>query len=50
VYVYPSSLRLTSAGSSVPTISGGDLLLLIATITTLALVGVLTTRLVRLQR
>jgi hypothetical protein len=49
-YVYPTSLRLTSADSSVLAISGGDLLALIATIAFLSLVGVLTARLVRLQR
>jgi hypothetical protein len=50
VYVYPSSLRLASADSSVLAISGGDLLLLIATIAVLAVLGVITTRLSRLQR
>ncbi len=50
VYVYPRSLRLASADSSVLAISGGDLLALIATIAFLSLVGVLTARLVRLQR
>jgi hypothetical protein len=49
-YIYPRSLRLASADSSVLAISGGDLLALIATIAFLSLVGVLTTRLVRLQR
>jgi hypothetical protein len=50
VYVYPRSLRLASADSSVLAISGGDLLALIATIAFLSLVGALTARLVRLQR
>lgn len=50
VYVYPTSLRLASADSSALAISGGDLLALIAAIACLSLVGVLTARLVRLQR
>ena len=49
-YVYPSSLRLASADSSVLEISGGDVLLLVATIATLGLVGVLTIRWGRLQQ
>jgi hypothetical protein len=49
-YIYPRSLRLASADSSALAISGGDLLALIAMIAFLSLVGVLTRRLVRLQR
>ncbi|HXQ00189.1 MAG TPA: hypothetical protein VN845_09010 [Solirubrobacteraceae bacterium] len=49
-YVYPSSLRLASADSSALAISGGEALLTILAIATLALVGVLTVRLSRLQR
>ena len=49
-YVYPSSLRLASANSSAFAISGGEALLTILAIATLALVGVLTVRLSRLQR
>jgi hypothetical protein len=47
-YAYTGSPR--SADSSVFAISTGDLLLLVATLTTLALVGALTMRLGRLQR
>ncbi|MGA9874542.1 MAG: hypothetical protein WBQ21_01910 [Solirubrobacteraceae bacterium] len=49
-YVSPSSLRLASADSSALEISGGDVLLLVATIATLGLVGVLTIRWGRLQQ
>ncbi len=49
-YVYPSALRSASADSSVFDISGGDLLVALVTIATLALVGVSTIRLARLQR
>jgi hypothetical protein len=49
-YVYPTSLRLASANSSALAISGGEALVTILAIATLALVGVLTVRLSRLQR
>jgi hypothetical protein len=49
-FAYPSSLRLASADSPALGISGGDLMLLVATIATLTLVGTLTIRLARLQR
>ncbi len=49
-YVYPTSLRLASANSSVLAISGGEALVTILAIATLTLVGVLTVRLSRLQR
>jgi hypothetical protein len=49
-YVYPNSLRLASADSSVLEVSGGDVLLLVATIATLGMVGVLTIRWGRLQQ
>jgi hypothetical protein len=48
-YVYPSSLASTSEGSSVIGMSSGDVLLLVGLIATLALVGVFTVRLARLQ-
>jgi hypothetical protein len=48
-YVYPRSLALASSDSSVIGISSGDVLLLIGIIATLALVGVFTVRLARLQ-
>jgi hypothetical protein len=50
VYVYPSSLRLASSDSSAFAISGGDVLVLIVVVLAIALVGVLTMRLGRLQR
>jgi hypothetical protein len=49
-YVYPAALRSASTDSPLLGISGGDMLLLIATIVTLVLTGVLTIRLTRLQR
>lgn len=48
-FVYPSALRAASADSSMPVISGGDILVLAAMIATLSLLGVLTIRLGRLQ-
>jgi hypothetical protein len=48
-FVYPSSLRSASVSSPALGISGGDLVLLAGIIATLALVGTLTIRLVRLQ-
>jgi hypothetical protein len=50
LFVYPSSLRSSSAGSPALGISGGDLLLLAGTIAALALLGTLTIRLTHLQR
>ncbi|HEX4838548.1 MAG TPA: hypothetical protein VFV03_08510 [Solirubrobacteraceae bacterium] len=49
-YVYPTTLRAASADSPVLGISGGDALLIVATIATLTLIGALTIRLARLQR
>jgi hypothetical protein len=49
-FVYPSSLRPASNSSPALGISGGDLLVLLAVLTTLGLVGTLTLRLSRLQR
>jgi hypothetical protein len=49
-YVYPGSLRSAASDSPVLGISGGDMLLFVATIATLTLIGTLTRRLGRLQR
>jgi hypothetical protein len=49
-YVYPTSLHLASADSSAFSISSGAALLMILTVALLALVGVLTVRVSRLQR
>lgn len=48
-YVYPTTLHAASYSSPVLGISGGDLLALVVTIATLALLGVLTIRMGRLQ-
>jgi hypothetical protein len=48
-YVYPTTLRAASYSSPTLGISGGDLLALVVTIATLALLGVLTIRMRRLQ-
>jgi hypothetical protein len=47
--LYPSSLRSASSGSAALGITGGDLLLLLVAAATLASIGALTIKLVRLQ-